>query len=236
VNAESRWSRLLPQFQLADPGLAALRTAARAAIVMPLVFAFADKVIGDPQTALFAAFGSFAMLVFVDFTGPRRSQFFAYLALAVAGAANVALGTLCSRNTWLAVAAVAVIGFAILLSGAINGYFAAASTSALLTFVLPVTISAPLSEIPARLEGWALAAAAGICAHMLLWPARPHDTVRADAARACVDLGDRRFDVMFAVRVGLFHREPEEAHALAERWLARGGKVRAFFDPASQTS
>jgi ubiquinone/menaquinone biosynthesis C-methylase UbiE len=49
-----------------------------------------------------------------------------------------------------------------------------------------------------------------------------------------VDLGDRRFDVIFAVRVGLFHREPEEAHALAERWLARGGKVRAFFDPPSQ--
>ena len=45
-----------------------------------------------------------------------------------------------------------------------------------------------------------------------------------------VDLGDRRFDVVFAVRVGLFHREPERAFALAERWLASGGRVRAFFD------
>jgi len=45
-----------------------------------------------------------------------------------------------------------------------------------------------------------------------------------------VDLGDRRFDKIFAVRVGLFHREPERAHDLAGRWLAPGGAVRAFFD------
>lgn len=57
-----------------DPGLASLKSAARSAVVMPAVFAFTDKVIGDLQTALFAAFGSFAMLVLVDFTGPARSS------------------------------------------------------------------------------------------------------------------------------------------------------------------
>jgi hypothetical protein len=46
-----------------------------------------------------------------------------------------------------------------------------------------------------------------------------------------LDLGDRRFDLVFAVRVGLFHREPERAHALVAPWLAAGGTVRAFFDP-----
>jgi ubiquinone/menaquinone biosynthesis C-methylase UbiE len=46
-----------------------------------------------------------------------------------------------------------------------------------------------------------------------------------------VDLGERRFEVIFAVRVGLFHREPERARALAERWLAPCGRVEAFFDP-----
>jgi ubiquinone/menaquinone biosynthesis C-methylase UbiE len=48
------------------------------------------------------------------------------------------------------------------------------------------------------------------------------------------DLGDRRFDVIFAVRVGLFHREPERARALAERWLAPGGRVTAVFDPPTR--
>ena len=46
-----------------------------------------------------------------------------------------------------------------------------------------------------------------------------------------LDLGDRRFELVFAVRVGLLHREPERAHALVEPWLAPGGRVRSFFDP-----
>jgi ubiquinone/menaquinone biosynthesis C-methylase UbiE len=49
-----------------------------------------------------------------------------------------------------------------------------------------------------------------------------------------VDLGDRRFDLVFAVRVALFHREPERARALVEPWLAPGGRVRAFFDEPTQ--
>jgi uncharacterized membrane protein YccC len=175
---------MIPQLRLSDPGLSALRSAARAAIVMPAVFAFADKVIGDPQTATFAAFGSFAMLVLVDFTGPMRSRFVAYLGLALAGGVNIVLATLCSRNAWLATVAMALVGFVILFSGVINGYFAAAATSALLTFILPVTIPAPFSEVPARLEGWGLAAAAGILAHFLLWPARPRAGLRHDAANA----------------------------------------------------
>jgi ubiquinone/menaquinone biosynthesis C-methylase UbiE len=46
-----------------------------------------------------------------------------------------------------------------------------------------------------------------------------------------LDLGERRFDKIFAVRVGLFHREPERARALAERWLVPGGTLATFFDP-----
>ena len=189
--ARATWRRLrLPRLELGDPQLTSLKSAARAAIVIPAVFALADKVIQEPQTALFAAFGSFAMLVLVDFTGPSRSRFVAYVVLAFGGAANIVVGTLCSRNAWLAAGAMAVVGFVILFSGVINGYFAAGATSAILTFVLPVTIAAPVSALPSRLEGWALAAGAGICAHMLLWPARPPAALRADAARACRSLAD----------------------------------------------
>jgi ubiquinone/menaquinone biosynthesis C-methylase UbiE len=49
-----------------------------------------------------------------------------------------------------------------------------------------------------------------------------------------LDLGDRRFDKIFAVRVGLFHREPERARGIVERWLAPGGAVYAFFDAPSK--
>jgi uncharacterized membrane protein YccC len=173
-----------------DPGLRFLRSAARAAIVMPAVFAFADKVIGDPQLAIFAAFGSFAMLVLAEFGGPVRSRLIAYVSLACVGAANVTIGTLCSQSAWLATGAMAAIGFVILFSGVINGYFAAAATPALLTFILAAMVPAPASALPARLEGWALAAGVGIAAQLLIWPIPAQTSLRSDAARAATALAE----------------------------------------------
>ena len=45
-----------------------------------------------------------------------------------------------------------------------------------------------------------------------------------------LDLGNRRFDKIFAIRVGLFFREPERARKIVEKWLAPGGKVFTRFD------
>ena len=45
-----------------------------------------------------------------------------------------------------------------------------------------------------------------------------------------LDLGGRRFDLVLAVRVGLFQREPARARALARRWLAPGGRLHVVFD------
>jgi uncharacterized membrane protein YccC len=172
---------------------AALRSAARAAIVITGVFAFADKVIGNPSTALFAAFGSLALLVMVQFTGPPRTRLLAYLTLGCVGAAFYTLGTLCSRSPWLATAAMAVVGFVALFSGVFGGYFSAGATAAILTFVLPVTVPAANSAIPDRLVGWGLATGAAICAAMLLWPPRRSDDLHreaSDAVRRVADVVD----------------------------------------------
>jgi hypothetical protein len=53
---------------------------------------------------------------------------------------------------------------------------------------------------------------------------------RLGATLEALDLGDRRFDAIFAVRVGLFHREPDRARRLVEPWLAPGGTVTVVFD------
>jgi uncharacterized membrane protein YccC len=172
------------------PNLAALKSAARAAIVIPIVFAFADKVIQQPQTSIIAAFGSFALLVLSEFTGPPRSRLIAYAGLACVGAVFITLGTLCSRDPLLAAGAMAVVGFVALFAGVINGYFAAGSTAAILTFVLPVTIPVPNSAILDRLEGWGLASGAAICAVMLLWPPRWRDNLQRDAAGALRAVAD----------------------------------------------
>ena len=145
---------------------------------MPGVFAFADQVIGNPQTSLFAAFGSFAVLVLVEFGGRWRTRLVAYLALAAVGVVLIALGTLCSRDAWLAAGATGVVGFVTLFSGAFNGYLAAASTGAILLFVLPANIPAPNSAIPDRLFGFALAAGVGTAASLFLWPPRRRANLR----------------------------------------------------------
>lgn len=51
-----------------------------------------------------------------------------------------------------------------------------------------------------------------------------------------LDLGERRFDRVFAVRVRLFESDPERARALVEPWLAPGGTIESFFDPPSRRS
>jgi hypothetical protein len=41
---------------------------------MPAAFALAEAVIGQPQTSIFAAFGSFPMPALVDVAGPPRTR------------------------------------------------------------------------------------------------------------------------------------------------------------------
>ncbi len=88
---------------ISDPGRYALKNAVRAAIVVPAAFAIGLKVFELPQMALFGAFGSIGMLLFVDFSGTRRMRLIAYLATALVGCATISLGTLCCHETWLAV-------------------------------------------------------------------------------------------------------------------------------------
>jgi hypothetical protein len=103
-----------------DPAYGALRRAARTALVMPAMFALADKVIANPVLATFAAFGSFAMLLLVDFSGPVKDRLLDQTALVVACAALIALATLVSRTTWLAAAVMAIIAFVVLFAGVIS--------------------------------------------------------------------------------------------------------------------
>ncbi len=174
-----------------DPGFAVLRRAARTAILMPTLFAIGDKGFGNPELATFAAFGSFAMLLLVDFGGPMRERLQAQAALAVAGAAFVCLGTLASRNPWLAAAAMALVAFGVLFAGVVSSVLASASTSLLLAFILPVSRASPASTIPDRLIGWGLASGAALVAIAVLWPAPARSPLRMPAIAACRALAAR---------------------------------------------
>ena len=45
-----------------------------------------------------------------------------------------------------------------------------------------------------------------------------------------LDLGERRFDLVFAVRVRAFHIDLERARTLVAPWLAPAARVRSFMD------
>jgi hypothetical protein len=174
-----------------DRGFAALRRAGRAALVMPAMFALGDLVIGNPAFATFAAFGSFAMLLLVDFAGSMRARLQAQAALAVTGGAFVCLGTLASRSAWLAAVAMALVAFGVLFAGVVSSVLAGATTSLLLAFILPVSLPAPSAAIPDRLAGWGAASGAALLAVALLWPAPARDPVRGAAIAGCRALAAR---------------------------------------------
>jgi uncharacterized membrane protein YccC len=186
-----------------DPDYGALRRAARAALIMPSMFAIGDQVIGNPILATFAAFGSFAMLLLVDFSGPIKDRLIDQAALGVACAVLICLGTLASQTTWLAAVSMAVVAFSVLFAGVVSSVLAGSTTALLLAFILPVSLPGPASSIPDRVAGWGLAAGASLLAISLLWPSPAANPIRAEAIAACRALAARlRAEVVYVMSAG----------------------------------
>ncbi|HSZ37197.1 MAG TPA: FUSC family protein [Acidimicrobiales bacterium] len=172
-----------------DPDFLVVKRSVRAAIVIPAIFAIAHTYFSSPQVGLFAAFGSFSMLLLVEFTGPVRTRVVSYLSMFAVCAALIAVGTAVSTNKVGAVVAMGVVGFLVLFAGIVAPRAATASTAILLNFVLPVAVAQPASAIGDRLLGWSLAGAASIGACLLLWPPPWHDNLRRRLSAAADAIG-----------------------------------------------
>jgi len=173
-----------------DPELLAVKRSIRAAVVMPSVFGLAHLLFSSPQISLFSAFGSFALLLLVEFPGRPRTRLVSYLALFVVGSCLIAVGTVASTHKTAAVLAMAGVGFAVLFAGIVSPQAATASTAALLTFVLPVAVAQPPGAIGPRLVGWALAGAICVPACMLVWPPPWHDNLRRRLSATVSAIGE----------------------------------------------
>jgi Fusaric acid resistance protein-like len=192
-----------------DPSHAALRRAARAAVLMPLLLLVGDKLIANPTLALFLAFGTFAMLLLVDFGGSLLDRLRAQGLLGLACALLICLGTLASRSPVAAVLGMLAVAFAVLFIGVVSSVIASATTALLLAFILPVSVAAPASQILDRVAGWGLAAAVSMVAITVLWPAPAANPVRARALEACRALAARlRAEIAWVRGDG---SEPEQA-------------------------
>jgi uncharacterized membrane protein YccC len=208
-----------------DGSLRATRRAARTAIVMPTLFAIGLQVIGDPTMATFAAFGSFAMLLLADFGGTLLERLTAQASLVAVGCVLITLATLASGNAWVSAAAMFVVGFLVLFAGVVSSVLAAATTSILLSFILPVALPGGPGAIPDRLLGWLIAGAVSLPAVTLLWPAPRSEPLRAAAAEAC-----RQLSARLTAEVAHVHgEEGEDVEAAIARSDAAVAALRTTF-------
>ncbi len=178
-----------------DPDYLVVKRSIRAAVVVPSLFAIAHFAFSNSQVALFAAFGSFALLLFVEFTGKTRTRLVSYLGFWLAGSVLIILGTVVSTNKVAAVVTMAVVGFVVLFAGIVEPRAATASTAALLTFVLPVGVAQPASAVGWRMIGWIMAGVCCIASELLVWPPPWHDNLRrqlSSAISAVARLADAR--------------------------------------------
>src|SRR2546428_617122 len=182
-----------PRFSLKaprDPGLAALRRAARAAIVIPLAFALGTFLLHLGQNVIFIVFGCFALLVITDFGGLRPARARAYLTATAVGAVLVALGTFGSLTIAAGAAVPFVVALVISFARVFGGYFVAGQTGMLLAYIVATAVPAPSSSIPTRVGAFALAGVISTLAGVFMWPRFERVTLCKQAAKACLRMAD----------------------------------------------
>src|SRR3989440_473378 len=182
-----------PRFSLRaprDPGFAALRRAARAAVVIPLAFALGTFVLHLGQNVIFIVFGCFALLVITDFGGLRPARARAYLTATAVGAVLVALGTFVSLTVAAAAAVTLLVALVMAFARVFGGYFVAGQTGMLLAYIVATTVPASPSSIPLRVGAFVLAGVISTLAGVLMWPRFERVTLCKQAAKACLRVAD----------------------------------------------
>ena len=147
--------------------LAALVRAARTTLVVPILFTAAFVLIGQPEMAGFAVFGTFAHLLLVEYDPRGRARCPEAGLLTGAGAIAILAGALLSANMWLAVGGAVLAGCLTELSVLRGGRLAAVRTAVLLAFVLSVAAPTSPTSVAPYLAGWLLAGA--VAQPVLLW-------------------------------------------------------------------
>jgi Fusaric acid resistance protein-like len=149
--------------------LAGLARSVRAAIIVPVLFASALFVTGQPEVAGFAIFGTFAHLVMVKYDHAWKVRSAQSAMLTASGAVAVGLGTLASATTWLAVSGAAAIGFLTEFSIVAAPRIAVIRTPLLLAFMLAVAVPSSVDAVYPNLEGWLLSGMIAQPALLVLW-------------------------------------------------------------------
>ena len=198
--------------------VAALAKAARAAVLLPTLFALLTLLLHNPQAAGFSVFGTFAHLVMTNYAEAQRQRILQSLTVTLAGAAMIAWGTAVSTHLLLAVLSASIVAFATRAAAHSIGLLASIHTVVLLAFMLAVTAPAPLTHILPRLAGWLLSGIISLPILLITWislntqsPPDPQPYLNSTTHTNLVSLAaPTRAAVAMAIAVliaGLFHLE-----------------------------
>jgi hypothetical protein len=155
--------------QIRTRRVAALAKAARAAVLLPTLFALLTLLLHNPQAAGFSVFGTFAHLVMTNYAEAQRQRILQSLTVTLAGAAMIAWGTAVSTHLLLAVLSASIVAFATRAAAQSVGLLASIHTVVLLAFMLAVTAPAPLEHILPRLAGWLLSGVISLPILLITW-------------------------------------------------------------------
>lgn len=203
-----------------DPDHVILRRALRVAVLVPSTYFLTQAVLGWSNAALGSAFACFTALAFADFGGPRKQRLTANLLLGLNGVILVSVASWVAQWQPVLIACTAIIVFVIAYSAVLRGYFAAATSAAILPWVFAATSPVDPSVGFERSAGWAVGALVASIGSVVLWPMYVRSNLRlqlADVLDAAAELF-RRID------------RPDEIDDAYKRFEQARTKLRASYD------
>lgn len=189
-----------------DPGLLALRRAARVTVAACTGFLVCRYLLGTPVTATYAVFGAIALGMLSDVAGPPDRRTRTYLAALPAALVLATVGTLVAGSTGAAVVGMLVVGFLVAYSGVGGPRVAGLANGLQLCYILPCFPPQDVAALPDRLAGLAVGVVLVALADRLLWPAPAPGSFAERVAAAAVVVAEH----VAAVAAGLHPDRPVE--------------------------
>jgi len=153
-----------------DPGLVAVRRAARVTIVACLGFYLCRYGLDNADMAPYALFGAVALGVLSQIPGGPARRARTLLAMLPVGAVLITLGTLLSVNIWAATAGMVLLGFAVSFVGVGGPRLVGLAAGTQLLYILPSFPPYAPDSLGWRLAGFAMAVVLLVVAELTLWP------------------------------------------------------------------
>lgn len=164
----------------ADPDQ--VRAAIRFAVAIMVADAVMLLVYGTTITAAIGSFAVIVILFFLDFDGSFRERLVGTVTATAVGLFGVMIGCLVSPSTVASVITAFLVAAVFCFIRVLHGYVAKSAVGLVISFFLPVMVSATPAQLPEFAGAWLLGSGLAISATLFLLPRQRSGRVRAALA------------------------------------------------------